>query len=220
MASVHRLPGKPNWICFYTDHQGQRRCKSTRTANRKEAERISARIQELEDRARTGRITEDRARKVIEIIVSEIMESVGAPIQRKTVREHFQSWLKAFESERAGGTFIRYEGIANQFLDFLGAKTGGSLAALKSDDVERYRDHLLARVAPRTVNTHLKVVRVALEKAVKQGSLTGTPPGLWTTWTRATATSAALSPCQNSRSSSPSRATNGGQPSSWASTPV
>ena len=178
MASVHKLPHKPNWIAFYYDRNGKRRCKSTLTTNRREAERICARIQELEDRARTGRLTEDRARKVIETTVAEIMESIGAPVERKTVRQHFDSWLKAFEAERSSGTFVRYKGIADQFLGFLGARASASLAALGSDDVEKYRDYLLDRVAPRTVNTHLKVVRVALEKAVKQGVFDRNPARL------------------------------------------
>ena len=178
MASVHKLPHKPNWIAFYYDRNGKRHCKSTLTTNRKEAERICARLQELEDRARTGRSTEDRARKVIESTVAEIMESIGAPVQRKTVRQHFDSWLKAFEAERSSGTFIRYKGITDQFLSFLGARANTGLPALRSDDVERYRDHLLERVAPRTVNTHLKVIRVALEKAVKHGVFDRNPARL------------------------------------------
>ena len=56
----------------------------------------------------------------------------------------------------------------NNFLSFLGGKASCNLAALKAGDVERYRDMLQDRVAPSTVNTHLKVIRVALEKAVKQ----------------------------------------------------
>src|ERR1035438_406306 len=139
MGSVHKLPHKPNWIAFYYDRNGKRRCKSTLTTNRREAERVCARIQELEDRARTGRLTEDRARKVIETTVAEIMESIGAPVERKSVRQHFDSWLKAFEAERAIGTFVRYKGIADQFLGFLGARASASLAALGSDDVEKYR---------------------------------------------------------------------------------
>jgi integrase len=123
-------------------------------------------------------LTEDRARKVIETTVAEIMESIGAPVERKTVRQHFDSWLKAFEAERTSGTFIRYKGIADQFLGFLGARASASLTALRSDDVEKYRDYLLERVAPRTVNTHLKVVRVALEKAVKQGIFDRNPARL------------------------------------------
>jgi integrase len=106
------------------------------------------------------------------------MAESGTPIERKAVREHFISWLKAFESERAEGTFKRYAGVVNQFLDFLGSKASGNLAALKADDVERYRNFLQSRVAPRTVNTHLKVIRVALEKAVKQGIFDRNPARL------------------------------------------
>jgi hypothetical protein len=101
MSSVHRLPGKPNWYCFYSDHTGNRRCKSTRTTNKKEAERICGKLQEIEDLARTGRLTEDRARRVIEGAVSEIMESFGAPIERKTIRQHFDAWAKNSEVETA-----------------------------------------------------------------------------------------------------------------------
>ena len=178
MASVHRIPAKPNWICFYTDRNGERRCKSALTRSKREAERICAKIQSVEDQARTGNITEEKARRVIEKVVSEIMAESGAPIERKTVREHFTSWLKAFESEQSEGTFIRYDGIVANFLDFLSGKAGGNLAALKAEDVERYRNHLQDRVAPSTVNTHLKVIRVGLEKAVKQGIFDRNPARL------------------------------------------
>ena len=168
MATVHKTPASPNWLCYYTDRNGKRRTKSTLTLKKREAERVCAKIQSIEDQARTGNLTEEKARRVIERVVGEIMAESGAPIERKTVREHFTSWLKSFESEQSEGTFIRYEGIANNFLDFLGGKASCNLAALKTEDVERYRDTLQDRVAPSTVNTHLKVIRVALEKAVKQ----------------------------------------------------
>ncbi|MBM3835921.1 MAG: hypothetical protein FJ403_22185, partial [Verrucomicrobia bacterium] len=88
MASVHKLPGKPNWVCFFTDRTNKRRCKSTLTVDKREAERVCYKLQEIEDRARSGRLTEDRARKVIETAVAEIMEACGSPIEQKTVREH------------------------------------------------------------------------------------------------------------------------------------
>lgn len=168
MSSVHRIKGKPNWACFYTDRDGRRRCKSTLTANKREAERICSEVQKIEDRAKAGHITHDRARRVIEGVVSEIMESVGAPLERKTIREHFERWLKAFESECREGTFLRYDGIVKRFLAFLGPKANRTLASLTSDDIEAYRDELSGSVASRTVNVHLKVLRVGLEKAVKQ----------------------------------------------------
>lgn len=176
MASVHRLKGRGrNWFAFYYDRNGKRRCKSTLTEDKKEAVRVCARLEEIEARARTGRLTEDRARKVIETTVAEIMESIGAPVERRTVRQHFESWLKSFEKEAAPATVARYEGIVRQFLAYLGAKAGASLAALRSADVGDYREHVGELVAPRTVNTHLKVLRVALEKAVRNGAFDRNP---------------------------------------------
>jgi len=75
----------------------------------------------------------------------------------------------AFESERSQGAFICNQGVVAKFLTFLGGKASGNLAALKADAAERHRDLLQKTVAPATVNTHSKVFRVALEKAVKQG---------------------------------------------------
>src|SRR5213594_4010503 len=130
MATVHRTPASPNWLCYYTDRNGKRRTKSTLTSSKREAERICAKVQSVEDQARTGNITEEKARRVIEKVVGEIMAESGAPVERKTVREHFASWLKAFESEQAENTFTRYEGVVGNFLDFLGGRAGGNLAAL------------------------------------------------------------------------------------------
>src|SRR5215472_16469929 len=126
MATVHRTPASPNWLCYYTDRNGKRRTKSSLTRNKREAERICAKVQSVEDQARTGNITEEKARRVIEKVVNEIMAESGAPIERKTVREHFTSWLNAFESEQSEGTFIRYEGIVDSFLRFLGGKASGN----------------------------------------------------------------------------------------------
>ncbi|MGH7968380.1 MAG: phage integrase N-terminal SAM-like domain-containing protein, partial [Limisphaerales bacterium] len=95
------------------------------------------------------------------------MESLGSPLEQKTVRAHFESWQKAFSAEAAPTTFERYRGVITQFLDFLGSNANRDLSSLTVRLVEQYRDDLISRVAPRTVNLHLKVLRIALEKAVK-----------------------------------------------------
>jgi len=50
MSSVHKLTGKPNWICFYTGHEGRRRCKSTVTISKQVAERLGNAIQKIENK--------------------------------------------------------------------------------------------------------------------------------------------------------------------------
>jgi integrase len=178
MATVHRTPASPNWLCYYTDRKGERRTKSTLTRNRREAERICAKIQSLEDQARTGNITAEKARRVIEQVVGEIMAESGAPIERKTVRDHFTSWIKATEAGRSERTFERYQEIASGFLAFMGGKADGDLAALRPEDIEHYRDHLQDRVAASTANLCLTVIRTGLEKAVKQGIFERNPAKL------------------------------------------
>ena len=58
VSSVHRQPGKPFWFCAFYDYdaEGQpvRRFRSTRTTNRKQAERVCAAM--------------ERAAKVMEIL--------------------------------------------------------------------------------------------------------------------------------------------------------
>jgi integrase len=168
MPSVHRLEGKPNWICFYTDRANKRRCKSTLTTDKREAARVCVNIQEIEDKARNGHLTADRARRVIESTVADIMESLGSPIEQKSIREHFETWIAARQVETSEGTYKRYKGIVDYFLTFLGTKAKAPLPSLSSTDIERYRASLTGKVANQTVNTHLKVLRVCLEKAVKQ----------------------------------------------------
>jgi integrase len=165
-------------MCFYTDRNGVRKCKSTLTKNKEEAKGICSKLQSIENQARTGNITREKARRVIESVVNDIMRECGAPIERKTVRDHFTSWLKAFEAEQSTGTYIRYKGIVDAFLKFLGHKASRTLAGLNADDVQDYREHLQSRVAPATVNTHLKVIRVGLESAVNQGVFDKNPARL------------------------------------------
>jgi integrase len=141
---------------------------SVHTADRREAERICNEIQKIEDKARSGRLTPDRARKVIESTVADIMESFGTPIQQVTIREHFTKWIKSREAECSPGTSTRYKGIVDNFLLFLGPKASRPLPALQSSDIDDYRQSLIGNVSNSTVNTHLKVLRVCLEKAVKQ----------------------------------------------------
>jgi integrase len=138
------------------------------TTDKREAERICNEVQKIEDKARSGKLTPDRARMVIEATVSDIMESLGTTVERKTVREHFEGWVKALGAEKSEGTFKRYSGVVASFLAFMGTKAAKSLSTLSSAHIEEYRDSLTGKVANGTVNTHLKVLRICLEKAVKQ----------------------------------------------------
>ncbi len=178
MSSVHRENGKPNWFCHYYDHTGRRRGKSTGTADKKEATRICERIQTIEDGARTGTLTADRARSVLESTVSEIMDSLGSPMEQVTIREFFTAWAKTSELETSAGTQIRYLAIVEAFLKFMQGKAERRLSALTAADIQRFRDSLAGRLASSTVNLHVKVLRVALETAVRKNYFVTNPAKL------------------------------------------
>jgi integrase len=178
MSSVHRQSGKPNWFCSFTDRHGKRRFRSTSTGNRREAEKVCAGFQKREDAARSGRLNEDRARRMIEEHVAEIVADLGSALPNYTVKSWFDSWLASRTATRAPATVAQYEGVIRQFLDCIGSGAKRSLASLRSSDVQAYRDALAVRVSCSRVNTHLKVLRVALKGAVRQGVFDRNPAGL------------------------------------------
>jgi integrase len=169
VSSVHRITRSPYWVCFYTDHTGRRRAKSTGTDNRRDAVRVCNEVQALEDKARAGGLTAENAQRVITSKVAELMELQGTPLPQGTIREHFESWFAAFEGERKSGTVERYRTVKNRFLKWLGARADKPLPTLRPTDVQAYRDAIAPELSGSTVNTHLKVLRVCLKRAVKLG---------------------------------------------------
>lgn len=173
MSSVHRQPGRPFYFCAFYDQHGRRHFRSTKTANRKQAERICAAMQKAAYDARLGKLTADRARAIVEEAVADIAEVSGVQVPRQTIRTYLDGWLAAKSATKS--TLTRYRGIVDAFLKHLEAKADYSLQALSDADVQTFRDKLAAKVAPGTVNTYLKVIRVALGRAVKKNLLTRSP---------------------------------------------
>jgi len=135
-------------------------------------------LEKAADLARTGKLTPDRARKLIESTIADLMEASDEVLPRFSIAEYFRSWLKHKEQEAEPSTFVRYKGIVENFLRELGAGNKRSLPALRVEDVQRYRDKLSDQVSSGTVNTHLKVLRVALEKAVRRQLIDKNPAKL------------------------------------------
>src|SRR2546425_3210314 len=169
MASVHRQRGRPYWFISYFDQEGRRRHKSSKTTSRKEAEIFAAAVERAARAAKYGPFTQARARKVIEETIDELATLSGSPIERQTARQYFENWLEGKQASE--GTLNRYRGIVERFLSSLGERARGSLHGITDSDVQKFRDALKRTVASGTVNTYLKVLRVALNRAVKKNLL-------------------------------------------------
>jgi integrase len=170
MSSVHKHPPRPFWFCAYYvpdgTPKGKRVYKTTKTKNKKEAIRICAAWEKAARLAQSDNLTPERAREILEDGLRDILEARGTAAPKVTIEEYFKAWIKARESVTKPSTFQRYDGIVRKFLGFMGSEAKRNITSLSIETIERYRSELAESVSHSSVNTHLKVLRVALKKAV------------------------------------------------------
>jgi hypothetical protein len=65
MASLRGLPNSPYWIACFTLPDGTRTQRSTKSADRREAQRIANKFEDASKEASSGRFIESQARKVM-----------------------------------------------------------------------------------------------------------------------------------------------------------
>ena len=91
MASLHKQRGKPHWFAAFTTPDGKRHFKSTGTDDKKHAKRICDGWQKAAELAAQKNLTPDRARKLIESTVADVLEShLTGTLPRETLRDFFE----------------------------------------------------------------------------------------------------------------------------------
>lgn len=166
MSSVHRQPGRPCWFCAFYNSNGKRVFRSTGTAKKTDAVKICNAWAKAAKLARRNTLTQDRARAIIEAGVLDILEDSGVEAPRRTVEEFFNLWIEAREKVTSPTTFSRYSGVIKSFLTWMGTDRRGSISNLTMERIEDYRAYIAKKSSASNVNVHLKVLRVALKKAV------------------------------------------------------
>ncbi len=145
---------------------GRRTQRSTKSTDRKEAQRIANKYEDAAETGRERKLTETQARKVIADIYSISNKDT---LPNSSIKDYLESWLKRKELEASEPTHQRYKTVVTHFLKFLGAKAGLDLVHLNSKDITGFRDHLVKRFTSGTVNISLKIVRSALAQARRDG---------------------------------------------------
>ncbi len=168
MASLTKKPLSRYWIACYTDASGKQRQRSTKSTVRKDAQRIA---EEFEAAYRTA-LTEGQARRVIADIYEEVN---GEKLPSSSIKSYFEQWVARKEVETKKGTFARYKGTAKKFIEFMGDRANKDLVFISSKDVVGFRDSVARALTQSSANTDLKILRVALQQAWKDGLIQQNP---------------------------------------------
>ncbi len=197
MASVHNDGDKPNLFCFFYDPEGFRRKRSAGTANKRIAMTICTTIERAATLAKTGRLSNEKAMRlireahaqieeshgklqanaaqsVIKSSVEEFVKLAGGELEAYTVRTWLDGWLKG-KTDASKATIIEYQRIVTMFLKHLGARADRALATLQPVQVEAFKESLKTRVAPTTVNKAVKVLKASFSNAVAKRQLEFSP---------------------------------------------
>jgi integrase len=182
MPSIHRQPGRPFWFCafsiFNPETNTRRRVfRSTKTKDKKQALEICRAWHKAERLARTGKLSVDAAREVIAQGVSDVFTAANVEsLPSASIKSWCETWLQAKSIEAEESTYARYARIVNRFTDFLGqSKSKRDLSTLQAADIARFRDREAKERSRATANLSVKVLRVCLGEAVRQGLLPVSP---------------------------------------------
>jgi integrase len=181
MPSVHRQPGRPYWFCAFSifnpeTHRSRRVFRSTKTRDKKQALEICRAWHKAALKARNGKLSVDAAREVIAQGVSDVFTAANVEsLPSASIKSWCETWLQAKAIETAESTHVRYKRAVDRFLECLGVKGNRDLSTLHTSDIARFRDREARERAVATANINLKVLRVCLGEAVRQGLLATNP---------------------------------------------
>jgi len=118
----------------------------------------------------------DAAREVIARGVSDVFTAANIEsLPSDSIKSWCETWLQAKAIETAESTHVRYKRAIERFFECLGSRSDRDLSTLHTSDIARFRDREAKERAIATANIHLKVLRVCLGEAVRQGLLTSNP---------------------------------------------
>lgn len=181
MASIWNDERTENYVACITGIVGSRRTQMKRTTGTND-KRLARRIaDELEDaaqgkkdveavRAFVGTIADLKARRVAKRSFDEVLRlTQGRGIDETSTKAFVERWLEANRAAVARTTMLKYQQVGREFVASLGGKAAHDMSALQKADVTRFRDEMLARVAPSTAKGALKVVKMILLAAEADG---------------------------------------------------
>jgi integrase len=182
MPSIHRQPGRPYWFCAFSIWNpetltSRRVFRSTKTRDKKQALEICRAWHKAALKARNGKLSVDAAREVIAQGVSDVFTAANVEsLPSASVKSWCETWTEAKAIETEESTHARYKRVIERFIGFFGeSKSKRDLSTLQASDVARFRDREAKELSRSTANLGVKVLRICLGEAVRQGLLALNP---------------------------------------------
>jgi integrase len=182
MPSIHRQPGRPYWFCAFSIWNpeiltSRRVFRSTKTRDKKQALEICRAWHKAALKARNGKLSVDAAREVIAQGVSDVFTAANAEsLPSASIKSWCETWTEAKAIETEESTHARYKRVIERFIGFFGeSKSKRDLSTLQASDIARFRDREAKGLSRSTANLGVKVLRICLGEAVRQGLLALNP---------------------------------------------
>jgi integrase len=182
MPSIHRQSGRPYWFCAFSIWNpetltSRRVFRSTKTRDKKQALEICRAWHKAALKARNGKLSVDAAREVIAQGVSDVFTAANIEsLPSASIKSWCETWMEAKAIKTEQSTHARYNRVIERFTGFLGeAKSKRDLSTLQASDVARFRDREAKELSRSTANLGVKVLRICLGEAVRQGLLAVNP---------------------------------------------
>ncbi len=139
--------------------------RSTKVADRKEAEKKLATYNLMATAKRANRLTEDFYNSL-----------TGRELERITLRDAAGKFLDKCKGTTQPGTFIRYEMVLRTFLEFVHADDAAPLIGdVDTETVQRYLNDIRERTSATTANFHRSVLKALFFHALAAKKIRSNP---------------------------------------------
>lgn len=168
MASIFKRPRSKYWFAAFTDANGRRLKKSTKSTEKRTALRIADEFEMAANKRRTFL----QVRRVLGEFSKNLL---GLEMTEPTVRGHVENWIAAKTNSTAPSTIIFYKSATTKFLSWLGGRADKEISLVQRADIISFRNERAAVAAAKTVNHEIKALRMVFRAARKDGILSDDP---------------------------------------------
>ena len=119
----------------------------------------------------------DAAREVIAQGVADVFTHANVEsLPSASIKSWCETWTEAKAIETEESTHARYKRVIERFTSFLGeTKSKRDLSTLQASDIAQFRDREAKELSRSTANLGVKIIRICLGEAVRQGLLALNP---------------------------------------------